>query len=147
MQSHKQEKNFLCSECGKKFAAKKNLIEHLNIHTGKRPHVCKHCNASFIQLSAYSKHLFVHNEELKVHKCDKCDKSFSHGYMLKQHVLQHSGLRPYECLICHHSFKTQSDLCSHAKVSKAGPSRLKILGSSEKKFEEFFYRYGTEIFF
>ena len=117
MQSHKQEKNFLCSECGKKFAAKKNLIEHLNIHSGKRPHVCQHCNASFIQLSAYSKHLFIHNEELKIHKCDKCDKSFSHGYMLKQHMLQHSGLRPYECSECHHSFKSQSDLCSHSKVS------------------------------
>lgn len=58
MQWHRQEKNYLCSECGKKFTAKKNLIEHLNIHTGKRPFVCEHCNASFVQVTICDFHMF-----------------------------------------------------------------------------------------
>ncbi|KAK6628453.1 hypothetical protein RUM43_002268 [Polyplax serrata] len=116
MQWHRQEKNFLCSECGKKFTAKKNLLEHLNIHTGKRPFTCEHCNATFVQLSAYSKHLYLHNEGTKIHKCDKCHKSYSHAHMLRQHLLRHTGLRPFECPKCQCSFKSQSDLWCHSKT-------------------------------
>lgn len=75
-------------------------------------------NIFISQLSAYSKHLYVHNEEQKVHKCDDCEKTFSHSYMLKQHKLHHTGLRPFSCSVCLNSFKSQSDLCTHVKVIK-----------------------------
>ncbi|KAL0275071.1 UNVERIFIED_CONTAM: hypothetical protein PYX00_003051 [Menopon gallinae] len=128
IQSHNQEKNFLCSECGRKFSAKKNLLEHLNIHTGKRPHVCKFCKATFTQLSAYSKHLYVHNQEQKIHKCDKCEKTFSHSYLLKQHKLHHTGLRPYSCSVCFNSFKSQSDLCTHVKIHQEKQYSCSVCG-------------------
>lgn len=166
MQWHRQEKNFLCSECGKKFTAKKNLLEHLNIHTGKRPFTCEHCNATFVQvalitliifivlkeiisprlflsfqLSAYSKHLYLHNEGTKIHKCDKCHKSYSHAHMLRQHLLRHTGLRPFECPKCQCSFKSQSDLWCHSKVKfKYLCATVVLVNDYFTKDRKFFFR-------
>ena len=40
-------KPYICSACSKGFGTKKSYDEHMNIHTGLRPHACKMCTAAF----------------------------------------------------------------------------------------------------
>ena len=40
-------KKFQCENCGKDFAFKQKLIEHSNIHTGAKPHLCRFCGKGF----------------------------------------------------------------------------------------------------
>ena len=42
-----------CKTCGKGFLTKQSLQDHTNVHTGKRPYMCKFCGDTF---SSYGTH-------------------------------------------------------------------------------------------
>ena len=42
-----EHRRYKCEHCGKGFAASQSLKDHVNLHTGERPHVCKFCGKSF----------------------------------------------------------------------------------------------------
>lgn len=44
---HENEKNVVCTLCGKKFFKEWNLKLHMNIHSGVKPFMCEICGASF----------------------------------------------------------------------------------------------------
>lgn len=47
LMEHFDEKPFSCKECGDKFAANSTLKNHLRLHTGDWPFMCKHCLVTF----------------------------------------------------------------------------------------------------
>ena len=54
--------NFKCKYCFKNLSSRQNLREHMNIHTGLKPYVCKEqgCGLSFRQGSLLSTHKKSH---------------------------------------------------------------------------------------
>ena len=46
-------------------------------------------------------------------KCDICGKEFTWPSQLKQHLLIHSGTKPYQCSICSKSFTQAGSLKKH----------------------------------
>ena len=50
------QKKFRCDTCGKGFINKQRLLEHLNIHTGEKPFICKFCPATFANSGGHAKH-------------------------------------------------------------------------------------------
>ncbi|XP_041355863.1 uncharacterized protein LOC121373348 [Gigantopelta aegis] len=121
-----------CEECGKSFRGRSVLQIHLRTHSGEKPFECKSCGKSFRQVA----HLTSHMNIACVHKsietpatstrtfpCDKCEKVFMYGHVLKQHLRTHSGERPYICDSCGKGFRQISHLNEHRKVV-CGNSRL-----------------------
>jgi len=57
-----------------------------------------------------------------VHKCDKCDKTFSSKSTLKNHQVIHSDSRPYKCDECEKEFNYKQNLAQHKrKIHEVNP--------------------------
>ena len=61
--THNPDRRFSCTICGKKFALAQYLKDHMNIHTGHKPYVCKFegCSEAFSQAGKLSVHTKQHH--------------------------------------------------------------------------------------
>lgn len=115
----KKIKDFICV-CGEIFHSKKKLAWHEEIHEAK-PKSCTHCSEKFIHMASLTRHMrrahnerFVPKEERSNEnvECPIC-KGVYFRSSLDVHIRNHSGQRPYACLICNKDFTTKWNLKLH----------------------------------
>ncbi|KAM3912164.1 uncharacterized protein RB166_020655 [Leptodactylus fuscus] len=115
--SHKNDRKYSCSVCGKCFTNKPNFIEHQRIHTGERPYACLECGKCFTWRSNLGEHQKVHTG-VKPYSCLDCGKCFASKSHLVEHQRIHTGERPYSCSECGKSFAIRSNLVEHQKTHR-----------------------------
>lgn len=83
---HLNPNKFICSECGKEFKQKNQLLVHINRHTGAKPFECLY---------------------------DGCSKRFNETSQRYEHMRMHTGEKPFVCPVCGHKFAYYSSLRRH----------------------------------
>lgn len=139
---HVEETNdFKCVECDSKFDKWKDLATHLwKVHAIDCDMLlCGHCRN---YRTMYPKILESHNQthqNLKLFKCDVCDKRFNQISQLKNHAVIHidksisevpSWAKPKQCDICQKMFSDSKSLKKHVQAihSKLKPYICQVCG-------------------
>ena len=120
-----------CKICGKSFARKTNMKDHMITHSTERNYPCDICHKTFNKPYSRKVHMRNHLDQ-KPHKCTVCSKSFSQSCALVSHLRLHTGERPFACHLCPKAFAQQSSLQSHV-VTHTGERNYKC-GMCEKSF-------------
>jgi KRAB domain-containing zinc finger protein len=142
--THNKEKKFTCGICSHRFLVASNLRRHMkNRHTNNKTFKCDKCPKEYkyryvLQLHMKNKHNLEEKEE-NVESADQnqpivkkeevlfkerqtefvcyvCGKVFSKKYFLQNHLLIHSGAKPYTCEVCNKSFRQKGHLQRHQKI-------------------------------
>ncbi|XP_023130191.2 zinc finger protein ZFMSA12A [Amphiprion ocellaris] len=131
-----------CSQCGKCYIYRYELLEHQRLHTGENPYKCSQCGKAFRRTSDLSSHRrtqctkaayicikcgksfqcmqdkFRHQCVQIVQKfdCSQCGKSFKKMYLLGKHEQTHSQIRVFTCRQCGEVYPSMSELRTHQKI-------------------------------
>ncbi|XP_039181122.1 zinc finger protein 467-like [Crotalus tigris] len=111
---------FSCAECGRGFSDKRHLTAHLRGHMGLLPYACPHCERSFAHRAGLAAHQCGGHTGQRPFPCNECGRCFAHKRHLQRHWRnQHSAERPFACAQCGRAFSTRTSLLAHVK-SHAG---------------------------
>ncbi|KAI5704995.1 hypothetical protein M8J75_010858 [Diaphorina citri] len=109
-------KLYICDMCGKEFMKRSELHIHLDEHMSTQEEgefQCEVCNRIFNSLRLYRVHKKLHFQQPKNYFCDLCGKRFSSRSIMEDHLVSHTGARPYECKTCKKTFVSKYTYKAH----------------------------------
>lgn len=77
------------------------------------------CSKKFKLKRRLQNHILRHKAAVdRKHKCSECEKSFITGGDLRQHLLSHTGHKPYKCRTCGEFLRYRAQVAAHKKAHK-----------------------------
>ncbi|KAL7374534.1 hypothetical protein ABVT39_002447, partial [Epinephelus coioides] len=138
--AEKSELRHHCERCGKSFARRSNVTRHRRYHcstttgTPSQPESepaeqetfsCDTCSLTFRTKRHLRLHERIHTQDSenhqdkatspreRCHTCKQCNKSFYLLHTLQQHLLVHTGEKPFVCEQCGKTCARRGDLKTH----------------------------------
>lgn len=127
---HTKRKKFSCTEtnCDKSYVNNAHLQRHIRTYhrptngLGATDVICKNesCFMAFDSEAKMLQHFQkVHITSKVQYKCDYCSEEFQRKFLLRLHIVTHTGLYPYKCVQCDKGFIRLSYLKRHEKTHKS----------------------------
>ena len=98
-------KPYVCAQCGKKFARKRYLDNHVLLHAGVKPFACTECSRAFSHEESLHTHKNLHTGKIV---CKECNKPFAKKEELIRHTRVHTGEKPFACVRCNSKFRNDN---------------------------------------
>lgn len=115
-QKHLKKYSYYCDICSKGFFDRSSIIEHLNLHSGVKPHQCETCGMNFSLGTTLRAHRFKKHLELFDNICVICSKGFATRDGLESHMQQHQDARRFTCDFCGKQLTTAATLREHRRL-------------------------------
>ncbi|XP_044575577.1 zinc finger protein 260-like [Cotesia glomerata] len=115
-------KPFICDLCGRSFSDNEEMEEHKAGHGGEKVRECDFCGMKFKKFSEVIDHVRRYHTFERPHTCDFCQKAFYSLYSLKQHIMTHTGQKPFACAECPSKFTQKGNLQKH--FSRKHPGKI-----------------------
>ena len=77
-----RKRKYQCTLCGKGFLSPQHLQDHMNIHTGAKPYMCKYCGSTYASMGNWRMH------ERTVHLGHKREDSHQNSHFKSGHHLK-----------------------------------------------------------
>ncbi|XP_078582596.1 uncharacterized protein LOC144865628 [Branchiostoma floridae x Branchiostoma japonicum] len=115
MKKHAGEKPFKCNQCNYKTSYERNLVDHMKSHTNAEPYTCEICDYQTYRKSKLETHMMCH-AGVKPYKCDDCEYRTADKANLYRHRRLHTGERPYSCQECDYKTAQKANLITHRRL-------------------------------
>ncbi|KAL0858412.1 hypothetical protein ABMA27_012291 [Loxostege sticticalis] len=109
-----QQLRFICDHCGRRFADKTKIRDHIeekHLHKTYSCHICLKQSKNRVSLDQHIRNVHKGRPNNKV--CHHCGKAFPTKMQLESHIRTHTGERPFICEFCPTTFTQQSNLYKH----------------------------------
>ena len=109
-------KGFRCEMYPKTYPNEAHLKTHMETHTEERPFMCDICLKLFLSEKELSSHFRKMHQEPKVFQCELCLNCFDQEDRLNAHLKNHSrALKVFKCEKCEHAFEAELTLRVHVR--------------------------------
>ena len=130
-------KKYKCMEngCNKMFDDMKEWVKHIDNKHKLEEYSCTICGHKKKIKEKYERHMMAHEEKQNKWKCSVCNKTFTYKCYLKQHELNHTDEKKYECTDpeCRKKdagkFKHKADFICHMEKHSGKSFKCKVCGS------------------
>ncbi|KAM4017946.1 zinc finger protein 408 isoform 2-T2 [Anomaloglossus baeobatrachus] len=118
---HRGLRPFKCPQCDKAYGTQRDLKEHSVLHTGQRPYCCEDCGKSFARRPTLRIHRKKYctpraTEAKTLLQCGVCGKQLANVCSLRNHMLIHTGEKPFTCSECGGTFRHRGSLRIHQRL-------------------------------
>lgn len=111
-----KESPIICDVCGKTCSNSNSLYVHQKWAHFKPKYECEICKRRMVTQENLDQHILLQHERRESFVCEECGKSFSENHRLKQHMMTHTGDRPYDCHICGKAFARRTAYRQHLLI-------------------------------
>lgn len=155
MNTHTGYRAYVCKSCGLGFSQKSSLKTHEVTHERKEPITCDQCGKIFLSKQALNFHIKNHEGNYRLvfkifvfllqkfcnnfiliyfilyrYACDVCNKQFVRKCHYDLHILSHSSERPFKCMKCSMTYKTNKHLRDHIRKAHQDETNFSLLMNS-----------------